>query len=154
MSNFSPENHYDLKIKNGSIRDQNATLKFDDPPFKSKDFKIEKGFKRIKKDNFKYAEFVDIHQMHTEYLTKLKGHHNPDTFLELIYKAELTGASIEINNKIGFVIEERKNSLTVIFPDDSIKIFPKAVFNFNIIFEGIKYIFFANSLKHSRLIKG
>lgn len=153
IQKFSAEEHYELKIKQGSIRSQSVYLRFGKNEPKKKIINKEKGFKRIIKDNFKFEDFVEINDLHTKYLDNLKGQFHPTAFQEILYKAELTGAKIEIAQKEGYIIEERKNTLTVIFMNDIIKVYPKKVFDFSLKHQGVKYMFYSNALKGGRLYK-
>lgn len=150
---FSAEAHFESKIKQGSIKDQ-SVLRFGATPLEPKKFHSEKGLRRIAKDRFSYESFQAINQMHTEYLRELKGHLPPKAFLDVIYKAELTGALIQIAGKEGIVVEERRNSLCVIFVGNVIKIYPKKIWDFKLIFDGVRYLFFSEGLKKGRLLKG
>lgn len=147
---FSAEAHYESKIKQGSIKNQSAVLRFNNSVFEPKQSKIEKGFRRICKDQFNYSCFSEINTLHCEYLRKIKETAGPKGFLENLFKAELTGAKIKIANRIGFVVEERKNTLVVIFEGNDLKIFAKKVFNFSVLFEGVEYFFYSENLKKGR----
>lgn len=150
---FIPEDHFESKVKNKLLWSQGTVLSFTPQPFTPKTRPVEKGRKRILRDNMKYEEFQEINQMHREYMKKIIGNLHPDAALEIIYKADLTGAQIEINNHKGYVVHERKNSLAVIFPTDEVKIFPKSIWDFKISFEGIDYIFFGKNLKKNRFMR-
>ena len=178
-ANFSSESHFESKIKQGSIKNQSPVIRFNTSVFEPSKFAKEKGLRKICKDQFKYSDFVEINKLHCEYLNKIKENSNGTNskgntsgFLENIYKAELTGASVKLINledkgklenkinledkdklqdKIGFIVEERKNSLVVIFKENEIKIFPKKSWNFSILFEGIEYLFISELLKKGRL---
>lgn len=151
-NNFSAEAHFESKIKQGSIKNQSSVIRFENQLFEPKKTTVEKGLKRICKDQFKYSDFLEINQLHSEYLHKIKEISGNKGFLDNVLKAELTGAKIKISNKIGFVVEERKNSLVVIFEDDRTKIFPKKVWDFILMFDKSEYKFFSKKLKKSRII--
>lgn len=151
--NFNVEAHYESKIRQGSIKDQGSFLNFRNVPFIPKNVEIQKGLKRIKMDKFKYDDFKIINQLHQEYLKEIKGVLSHTAFLDIIYKAELTGAKIEIAGKEGFVIQERKNTIFVIFPGNITKIFPKKIWDFKLKFEDVEYLFFAKALKNGRFFK-
>lgn len=168
---FDAEAYFDSKIRNATVRDQGVVLDFSDKPLPSRN-PPEKGIHRIIKENFKYNEFKRINEFHTEYLRDLKGNLHPSAFMEVLYRAELTGAKVRVwNNKcankcenvssgnnspgnnIGFIISERKNSIIVIYKNDKIKVFPKSAWNFSLIFDEIEYIFFASDMKKNRYLK-
>ena len=151
-ANFSAEAHYESKIKQGSIKNQSSLLRFDSFVFEPKKTTIEKGLRRICKDEFKFSDFQEINKLHTDYLRKIKEISGCKGFLEGLTKAELTGAKIKISDKIGFIVEERKNSLIVIFEKNIIKIFPKKVWDFWILFDGEEYKFYSEQLKKSRIV--
>ena len=153
-SNFDAESHFNSKLRRGTIRDQGTIISFASKPFNSKIKTQEKGLKKIKKEKFRYNEFMPINIIHTEYIKELKGNLHPDAFMDVLYKAELTGAKVRINGKEGFVIEERKNSMCVIFEDDKVNIFPKNVWDFVYTFENIDYFFYSENLKKNRFLKG
>lgn len=123
-------------------------------PLEPKGFRVEKGLRRIAKDRFSYEDFKTVNQMHTEYLRELKGALSPKAFLDILYRAELTGAQIRIAGKVGIVVEERKNSLSVIFEGNKVKIYPKKVWDFQLIFDGAQYFFFSEALKKGRSLRG
>lgn len=150
---FSAEAHFESKLKQGSIRDQGSVLRFGAMPLEPKKFHSEKGLRRIAKDRFKYEDFKTINQMHTGYLRELQGNLPPKAFLDTLYRAELTGALIQIAGKEGIVVEERRNSLSVIFEGNVIKIYPKKVWDFRLIFDGVQYLFFSEALKKGRSLK-
>lgn len=150
---LDPEGHFNSKIKSCTVRDQGTVISFVSQPFIPKKFTTEKGIKRIVKEDYKYSDFIEINKMHREYLRELRGTLHPYASLNLIYKAELTGAEIEIAGRTGFVIQERKNSLTVIFPGDLIKVYPKSLWNFRMKADGIDYLFFGKDLKKNRFLK-
>lgn len=153
VKKFCAEEHFELKIKQGSIRDQSIYLRFGKSLRKDSKFIPEKGIKRIVKDNFKFEEFKEINKLHNDYLDKLKGQLHPNIFQEILYKAELTGAKIEIANKEGYVIEDRKNTLTVIFENDIIKVYSKQIYDFSLVHQNVKYMFYSGALKAGRLFK-
>ncbi len=158
MSNFSAEAHYESKIKQGSIKNQSCVIRFDSSVFEPKRIVKEKGLRKICKDEFSYESFKEINKLHCEYLNKIKKSSvNNKGFLESLYKAELTGASIRIAKGSkdcfteGFIVEERKNSLVVILKDNSIKIYPKIAFDFTIRFDEVNYKFLSKLLKKNRM---
>lgn len=110
--------------------------------------------KKVPKTNF--MDFSQIHkiaELHTEYLKSLKSNATPDNFLPILYKAELTGATIEIENYgAGVVLEERENVLRV-YTKGKIKTFVKNNINFPISLDNVKYIFCGKNLKKNRFIK-
>jgi len=150
---FNVEAHYESKIKKGSIKDQGSVLRFTRMPFEPKKKEIQKGLRKIATERFKYSDFEDINKLHLEYLQELRGGLSSSAFMDILYKAELTGAKIEIAGRTGFVLEERKNSLFVIFPGNLVKIYPKKLWDFSLEFEGIKYLFFSEALKKGRFLK-
>lgn len=150
---FDVESHYESKIKNGSLKDQGIILRFNKPTYRPSNPEIIKGLRRIAKDRFKYEDFIEINKIHSAYLKELKGNLSPKGFLDILYKSELTGAMIDIAGKSGFVIEERKNSISVIFPENIVKLYIKSCWNFKINFEGVDYLFFCNNLKNNRFLK-
>lgn len=150
---FDVETHFESKIGKNNLCSQGRVINFQPAPFCSTRKPIEKGIKRIIKEKFKYEEFKIINELHNDYIRELKGNQHPNAFNDILYKSELTGAKIRINGKFGFVIEERKNSLTVIFEGDKIKIFPKAVWNFVYSFDGVDYMFFTSNMKKNRFLK-
>lgn len=149
--NFSAEAHYESKIRQGSIKNQSAVIRFDSQVFEPKKSTVEKGLRRICKDQFKFEDFFEINQLHNNYLHQIKELSGAKKFLENILKAELTGAKIKIANKTGFVVEERKNSLIVIFEDNRTRIFPKKSWDFILFFDGIQYKFYSSRLKKNRV---
>lgn len=151
--NFDAEAHFESKLKGSSIRDHGTVISFAARPFSPARRPAEKGIKRVVREKFKYEEFKKINGMHTAYMRQLVGRLSPDAAMDAIYRAELTGAEIVVNGTAGFVIEERKNSLTVIFRGDRVKVFPKAVWDFTYVLDGVEYIFYAAALKKGRFLK-
>ncbi|KAM0680251.1 hypothetical protein GINT2_001636 [Glugoides intestinalis] len=149
---FSPAAHFESKIKQEAKKDASAILHFAPPPFIPKTVVPEKGLRKILKDRFSFEDFTEINSMHQHYIRKLKGTLLPSVFLDILYKAELTGAKINIAGKEGIVVEERKSTLCVIFKDNKVKLFPKNVWNFTFPFEGVNYLFICKSLKKNRSI--
>lgn len=148
---FSAESHFESKIKRGSIRNQSTVIRFTPQPFEPNKHTTVKGLRRICCDRFSFTDFEKINEMHTEYLRRLKGSCTPQAFLDVLYKAELTGTRIKIDKKEGFIVEERRNSIFVIFESNKIKIYPKKVWDFILMFDGVEYMFICESLKKNRL---
>ncbi|ELA41595.1 uncharacterized protein VICG_01343 [Vittaforma corneae ATCC 50505] len=149
---FNAEQHFESKIKQGSIKNQSTILRFDTQPFKSKKAEREKGLRRICKDRFNFEDFVKINKMHSSYVQELKGNLSPKAFLDVLYRAELTGAKVKIAGKEGIIVEERKNSLCVIFSSNQMKLYPKRSWDFSLVFDGIEYQFLSENLKTNRKI--
>lgn len=150
---FSPTAHFESKFKHNTAKDGCSTiLHFEAPPFISQTVIREKGLRRILTDRFSFEDFKEINILHQNYIRKLKGSLYPTMFLDVLYKAELTGALIKIAGKEGIVVEERKNTLCVIFKDNKVKVFPKTLWNFTFSFEGVDYLFMCKALKKSRII--
>lgn len=149
---FSAEQHYESKIKQGSIRNQSVILHFDRKPLEYKTKQREKGIRRISKDRFNFKDFLEITQLHSEYLKELKGGLSPKAFLDVIYKAEMTGARVRIAGKDGIIVEERKNSIAVIFESNDVKIYPKRNWDYSVLFEGVEYIFMSRRLRPNRML--
>lgn len=103
--------------------------------------------------NVKYSDFIEINKLHTEYIKSIKTHN----FLPVLYKAELTGALLRFRSrevvKEGIVVEERKNTLLIVHKDDSLKIYPKEMYDFVYEFDGIRYFFMGKFLKYNRFFK-
>lgn len=155
---FSPEMHYNSKMKNRTVRDQGIVISLKKQPSNSsKEVRIEikkKGIRRVMEDKYTYDRAVDLKAEHTKYIAKLLGNVHPEAAMALLYQAELTGAEIKINNSVGIIIEERKNSLIVIFKDNKVRCFPKSTNSFIFSFNGTDYLFIAKNLKKNRIFKG
>ncbi|KAI5149672.1 hypothetical protein ENBRE01_1054 [Enteropsectra breve] len=147
------EAHFDAKMAKSCIKDHGMIINFSSKRRELKASKQEKGIPRIVKENFTYGEMQKINKIHKEYLSELKGKHVPSTFMDVLYRAELTGAEISIAGKTGIVIEERKNVMVVIFPCDIIKIYPKNKYDFSINIDEVDYIFYGSNLKINRMLK-
>lgn len=150
---FDAEAHFESRMGLQSIRSQGVVLDFTTRPLKKTPKKMEKGLTRVCHDRYYYESFIEINALHRAYISELKGQLGPDAFLSILWQAELTGAMITIAGKEGIVVEERKNSLVVIFSNDKVKIFPKAVWDFCFQFDGVTYFFYAKNLRHNRLMK-
>lgn len=104
-----------------------------------------------------FEDFVAISRLHEKYIAELKAEMSPDLFLSHLYKAELTGAQVEIRSKgirrKGIVVEERANVLLVIHESGAIKMYPKAANNFLIDHDGVKYLFFGKRMRSGRFYK-
>jgi len=148
---FSAEQHYESKIRQGSIRGQSTILHFDRKPLECRKREQEKGIRRVCRDRFRFEDFVSLNSLHTDYLKELKGDLGSKAFLDVIYKAELTGARVRIAGREGIVVEERKNSLCVIFESNEVKIYPKRNWDFTVLFDGVEYIFISRNLRANRL---
>lgn len=149
---FSAEQHFESQIKRGSIKNQSITLHFGAQPLENKKIEREKGLRRICKDRFCFRDFVGVSEMHNSYIRELKGNLSPKAFLDVLYKAELTGAKIKIAGKEGIVVEERKNSLFVIFSSNQTKLYPKRSWDFSLVIDGVEYRFLPENLKINRKI--
>lgn len=146
------EQHFESKIKQGSIKNQSTILHFSTQPFENKKSVREKGIRRIYKDRFTFESFLKINELHNDYIKELKGNLSPKAFLDVLYKAELTGAKIKIAGREGIIVEERKNSICVIFSTNETKIYPKRNWDFSLIFENVEYTFLCENLKANRKI--
>lgn len=153
MKGFDAESHFESKIKTKSLRAQGVVIDFSARPFTPTARPVEKGLRRVAHGAFRYADFAKINTLHTAYLAKLRGRLSPDAFLPILHGAELTGAAIRIRGEDGYIIEERKNSLVVIFLDDRVRVFPKDVWDFSLIADGVEYYFFARALKKNRFTR-
>lgn len=151
---FNAEQHFEAKIRRGSIKNQSTILNFDTRPFEGKKTEREKGLRRICRDRFSFQDFEKINEMHCEYLRELKGNLGPKAFLTHLYKAELTGARIKIAGKVGIIAEERKNAICVVFETGGPKIYPKKTWDFSLIFEGVEYLFMSEALRANRKVSG
>lgn len=147
-SSFIPSSHFKSILN----IDYQPTFSFNTYQRKEKKI-IPKKIQKADFNKMKYSDFLPINQLHTEYIQELKGNLSPDNFLPILYRAELTGAKIIINNKSGFIVEERVNTLFIIFEDDKIKIFPKNQNNFIFEHENIQYIFYGKNLKKNRFLR-
>lgn len=150
---FDAETFFESKIKGGDLRSHGSVLNFTTPLITFTKKPREKGIKRICKELIEYDRFKILNKLHTEYMTELKNKNKGNAFNNILYGAELSGAEIEIDNKKGFVVEERKNSISVVFPDNKVKLYPKDVWNFLYLFDNCKYYFVAKKLKKNRFFK-
>ncbi|WUR03187.1 ribonuclease P protein component [Vairimorpha necatrix] len=94
-------------------------------------------YKILEKANILFNEYIKTQKIDTSF----------------IYKMELTGSQIYIKNVPCFVVEERKNSLVVIYKDEKIKTFIKNGLVFCIELNNIKYTIIGKNLKINRFIK-
>lgn len=173
---FDPVDHFNKILKKSNIRTQSIGLP------------LEAGFTSKKKHAFKhfiaktyiyakYADFLPLSNLHAEYMNNLIKFMSPDSFLPILYTAELTGAFIKIRNAVskktckfkclcndkkcetdkrvsdGIVMEERENVLIVIRPDNSKKMYVKNLNTFVLCVKGIDYTLFGCRLKKNRYIK-
>lgn len=105
--------------------------------------------------NIKYDDYLEVNKLHNDYITSLnfQGHN----MREKLYKAELTGAFVKFKTihgvKQGIIVEERENTFLIVHEDDSLKIYPKALYNFMIMVDNIKYYFIGKYLKSNRFFK-
>ncbi len=152
-SKFNAESFFESKLSSGDLRSNGSVIGFyvKDIEFTKKI--PPKGIKRINRDVINFKDFEIINKLHKEYLQELRANHKGNSFENILFNSELTGAEIEIDNKKGIVVEERKNSILVIFKDNKIKLYPKNVWNFTLDFENIKYLFFPQKLKKNRFLK-
>ncbi|KAI5168391.1 hypothetical protein PAEPH01_0088 [Pancytospora epiphaga] len=150
---FDAESFFETKTGQESIRSQGVVLDFTAAPFKRKRVKIEKGLSRVCREKYRYEDFHEINRFHSAYIEELKGHLGPDAFLPILWQAEMTGAIITIGGREGVVVEERKNSLLVIFKNNKVKLFPKEVWDFSFQFQDKTYFFYSKNLKHNRTTK-
>ncbi|RVD92568.1 hypothetical protein TUBRATIS_009220 [Tubulinosema ratisbonensis] len=101
----------------------------------------------------KYTDFLKVNELHNEYIKKIKS----TNFLQILYKAELTGALLKFKTisgiKEGIVVEERKNSFLIIHSDDSLKVYPKQMYDFVYKVDGIRYFILGKFLKYNRFFK-
>ena len=147
---YNVEQHFESKIKQGSIKNQGTIVCFSLQPFEGKKTEQEKGLRRVCKDRFNFENFQAVNALYNDYLRELKGNLTPKAFLDILYKAELTGAKIKIDNKEGLIVEERKNSICVIFSSNQMKIYPKRTWDFSLIFDCVEYKFLCEKLKINR----
>lgn len=153
MGGFDAEAHFESKMKTRSLRSQGTVIDFSARPFVPSARPVEKGIRRVPHAGFRHSEFAKINELHCAYLSRLRGRLSPELFLPVLHTAELTGAAVRIRGQDGYIIEERKNSLVVIFPDDRVRLFPKDVWDFSVLADGVEYLFFAASLKKNRFMK-
>ncbi|KAG0440579.1 hypothetical protein DMUE_1636 [Dictyocoela muelleri] len=133
-----------------------------------KGFKIENSFAKnnskrdnYKKLNIKYEHYKKINIDHKKYINSLLNDIPKINRTAIIHNIELTGAELTINpindkklvfgNK-GIVVEEKKNVILMIFPDDKLRIIPKNQNEFIFEFDGVNYTFLKN-LKKNRHFK-
>ncbi|KAM0675485.1 hypothetical protein GVAV_000850 [Gurleya vavrai] len=145
-SSFIASNHYSQISKNTFQHSFS---------FYSETIQRKQKIKKIHPVNqfLKYKDYLQINKMHVEYFKELKKGMSNDAFLGVLYKAELTGAIVEICGKKGIIVEERANSIRIIFENDSVKMYFKNVNNFIIEFDGVKYLFFGQNLAKNRFLK-
>lgn len=109
--------------------------------------------RRVERERVRYEDFLEINKLFREYLTRLKGTMGISNFVNKLYMAELTGAVVRIGSRSGIVVEERANSIVVVFEDDSVKTFLKRIHDFVVAHDGIDYIFVGLRMKSNRFVK-
>lgn len=148
-TSFVASNHYNKQVK----LDYQPTFLFPKriPKPKTQQTKIWK----TNKYNVNYEDYKIINELSINYLRSLKGSLSPDIFLAHLYKAELTGIHIRIVGRAGYgyVVEERVNSLYVVFADNVVRLFIKKLVDFVIELDGVEYFFFGKNLKKNRFVK-
>lgn len=109
----------------------------------------------VNKYDLDYNEYKFINELSKNYMRSLKGNLSPDNFLPHLLKAELTGASIKTikSKNYGFIIEERVNSIFVLYENNIVKMFIKKNNNFVVELDGVEYLFFGENLKKNRFFK-
>ncbi|KAF9761746.1 hypothetical protein NGRA_2411 [Nosema granulosis] len=111
------------------------------------------------KDNFKigrssikptYSQFEEVNKLFKEYIPKVA---DPKMFVNQLYKMELAGAEIEIDNRKCIIVEERKNSIITISKDNILRTRIKAGLKFIFEHNNVKYLVIARNLKMNRFMK-
>ena len=151
---FNIERHYGAHLKKETIRSESFPFVLADREFSKTRKQSFPAIKRIEKSKIKYTDFLRINKMFTEYLSRLKGTINPAMFANKIYTSELTGAKVKISDgRAGIVIEERVNSLVIVFKNDQVKTLIKRTNNFSVEHDGTYYIFVGSGMKSNRFTK-
>jgi hypothetical protein len=151
---FNIENHYGAHLKKETIRSESFPFILANREFSKEQKPSFPAIKITERSKIKYTDFLKMNKMFTEYLTRLKGTINSAMFANKIYTAELTGAKVKISDgRSGIVVEERANSLVIVFENDLIKTFIKRTNSFSVEHDGIYYIFVGSGMKPNRFTK-
>ncbi|KAI5144628.1 hypothetical protein NEPAR04_2170 [Nematocida parisii] len=118
-----------------------------------------------KEPKFPYDHITDesaeeLHQLFTEYIKQLKTENKSVAIISVLYKMELIGVHISpikhkqnildaSSLKRGVLVNETKNTLAIVY-GGSVKVFPKAMYNFIIYVDGAKYFMIGMGLKSER----
>lgn len=97
-----------------------------------------------------YSQFEEINKLFNSYVPQSS---NPKLFVNQLYKMELTGAKIKINNKSFIIVEERKNSIITISQDNRIRTFIKSGLEFIFEHNNVQYLILGKGLKLNRFVK-
>ncbi|EOB13452.1 ribonuclease p subunit [Nosema bombycis CQ1] len=97
-----------------------------------------------------YQQFLEIHKLFLEYVPNSN---DPNAFMQILFKIELTGAKVFIDKKKFIIVEERKNSIKTISEDGRLRTHIKG--GLKMIFEHnkVKYCIFGKYLKLNRFFK-
>lgn len=151
---FCAEDYFDSRIPGGSMRSHATVLDFGAPPRiigdgadRSVRGRVDNAEGRV----LRYDDAVRLNAMHSEYIRRIKGPLRPDDFNAVLLRAELTGARVRVAGRAGYVVEERRNSLVVVYPGDRVRIHPKATTDFVVAVDGVDYRFIGRALKKSRM---
>lgn len=143
--------HSANKIKIPNFNLEKLVFKREDPKIKKK--KEKRGLYKAKHAEYKYEDFLKINTFHKEYIKEAVK--NKINLKEFVSTMELTGAILETSECSGsfIVCEERKNVIYGIFPNNSIKMFPKENRIFRFRNESDIFYFIGNKIKFKRSSK-
>ncbi|EEQ81663.1 hypothetical protein NCER_101811 [Vairimorpha ceranae BRL01] len=98
-----------------------------------------------------YDLLLDANKLFNEYFSSFKC--DPKFLLNIIYKMELTGALIYVHNVPCIIAEERKNSIIVVYRDNSVKTHIKRGLIFYLEKDNVKYGIIGKNLNLNRFLK-
>lgn len=150
---FDVEDHYGAHLKKETLRTLSQLFVLTNKAVDTKRKEASRAIRRVERDRIRYRDFVEINELFVDYLTKLKGTASASNFMNKMHTAELTGAIVGVRGKCGIIVEERMNSIIVVFEDDTVKTYLKKTNDFVIEYEGAKYIFIGSKMKINRFVK-